>query len=133
MHLIPDYVWATLTIWMEARGESYAGMVAVAEVIYRRTQRKYFSDGTVAGTVLRDRQFSGWNNSDPNRVKAAVLDSEDRVVKLCARAWQEAIAGSDMTKGALHYYNPAVCDPEWAKGMTVVARVGKHAFLKEDP
>src|SRR5512139_929735 len=97
MRLIPDYVWATLTIWQESRGESFAGMVGVAEVIHRRTQMKYFSDGTVAGTVLRDRQFSGWNNSDPNRIKAALLDSDDRLVKLCAAAWAEALNGSDLT------------------------------------
>lgn len=131
MRLIPDNVWAVLTIWQEARGESFAGMVAVAEVILRRTEQKYFSDGTVAGTVLRDRQFSGWNNSDPNRVKAATLDTDDRIVKSCAAAWTEALNGSNLTKDALHYYNPAAADPEWAKDMIVVARIGRHCFLVE--
>jgi spore germination cell wall hydrolase CwlJ-like protein len=132
MRLIPDATWATMTIWQEARGESFDGMVAVAEVILRRTMKKMFSDGTVASTVLWPYQFSGWNTKDPNRIPVAKLDDTDRIVTACMRAWQEALEGSNLTKGATHYFAPAIVNPEWASRMTVTARIGRHVFLKEE-
>jgi spore germination cell wall hydrolase CwlJ-like protein len=129
MRLIPDDTWGILTIWMEARGESYDGKVAVAEVIQKRTARKFFSDGTVAGTCLKDRQFSGWNNGDPNRIKAATLDDTDPVVNECINAWKEAKTGRNLTGTAVHYYNSSVCFPIWAEGARVVTRIGAHTFV----
>jgi len=130
MRLIQDYLWGILTVWQEARGESYQGMRAVAEVIQRRAKKKYMSDGTVAGTVLRDRQFSGWNAADPNRIKAAVLDTSDPTVSECVRAWLDAERGDDIVPGACHYFNANLVSPPWAKGADVVAVIGNHTFVK---
>lgn len=127
--LVTDDYWGIATVWQEARGESYEGKVAVAEVILKRTARKYFSDGTVAGTCLRDRQFSGWNNADPNRVKAAKLDTNDPVVQECVCAWAEAKNGSNRTGEAIHYFNPHDCSPKWAEGAKVIAQIGRHRFV----
>lgn len=135
MRLIPDYLWGVLTVWQEARGESYQGKVAVAEVIVRRTNRKFCSNGSIASTCLWPLQFSGWNAKDQNRIKAACLDSTDPGVNDCVKAWCEAAdRGSNIVPGAVHYYNPAVCSPDWAEGATVVAEIGNHRFVipKED-
>ena len=117
----------------EAAGESYAGKLAVAEVIRNRMQRKYASDGTVSGTVLKPLQFSGWNAKDPGRIRTVRSDSEDKVVKECIRAWHEALAGSDTVKGAVLYYNPTIIHetPEWAlpDSAIPVAVVGQHHFF----
>mgnify|MGYP001567218527 FL=1 len=58
MKLVPDATWGLITLWMEGRGETHAGKVAIAEVILNRTKQKYSSVGTVAGTCLRAFQFS---------------------------------------------------------------------------
>lgn len=129
MKLIPDEAWGVTTVWMEARGEPYDGKVAVAEIIQKRTAKKFFSDGTVASTCLKDRQFSGWNNTDPNRLKAVSLDDEDPIVNECINAWKEAKSGRNLTGEALHYYNSAVSFPIWAQGARVVTRIGKHTFV----
>lgn len=44
----------------EAAGELYAGKVAVGCVVLNRLTKKYASDGTMAGTVLKKFQFSGF-------------------------------------------------------------------------
>jgi spore germination cell wall hydrolase CwlJ-like protein len=44
----------------EAAGEIYAGKFAVARVVLNRMALKYESDGTVAGTVEKKFQFSGF-------------------------------------------------------------------------
>jgi spore germination cell wall hydrolase CwlJ-like protein len=128
--LISDDLWGIITVWQEARGEPYAGMVGVAEVILHRTKNKLCSDGTVASTVLWPKQFSGWNSSDPNRIKSAKLCYDALKIQECMNAWQEAKQGSSLAKGATHYYNPKLCNPAWTKGMKEVARLGNHIFLR---
>ena len=135
MRLISDVAWAVVTIWHEAQAESYAGKVAVAEVIRNRTKAKHMSDGTVPGTVLWPAQFSGWNAHDATpkyreRIEGAKLDTNDHAVQDCLRAWASAEAGSNMVNGALYYYNPRLCDPVWARGAEIIAEIGGHRFVK---
>ena len=119
-----------VTVFQEAEGEPYEGKVAVAEVILRRTKRKYFSDGTVAGTVLRRLQFSGMNEDSANRVRSFKIDNTDNpIVQDCIRAWTEALAPSNRVPDCMHYFNPSLCDPAWARGATVVAEIGNHRFV----
>lgn len=135
MRLIDDDALAVVTIMQEAAGESYLGKVAVAEVILNRMKQKYSSDGTVAGTVLKPYQFSGWNTADPGRIRNIRADDEDRVVQECVRAWEEAKHGSDTVKGAVLYYNPdprlVPVTPDWAKPHSAVqvATIGHHVFF----
>ena len=129
MRVIPDDVLGVIAVFMEAEGEPYAGKVGVAEVIQKRTARKFMSDGTVAGTVLRKYQFSGFNSDSGNRIRAFKIDSDNPVVQECWKAWKEAEAGSNLTGEALHYYNPKLCDPMWARGAETVATLGDHRFV----
>jgi len=127
--LIPDHVLGIVCVFQEAEGEPYEGKVAVAEVILRRTRLKYMSDGTVVGTVMRDRQFSGMNNSSSNRIRSFKIDSDAKVVQDCIKAWNEARAGSSYTGGAMHYYNPELANPSWARGSRTTAVIGNHRFV----
>lgn len=129
MRLIPDDSLGIVAVFQEAEGEPYEGKVAVAEVILRRTARKYMSDGTVAGTVLKKYQFSGMNSDSANRIRSFQLETSVPVVNDCVRAWMEAQRGSNYAPGCLHYYNPSLCSPSWAKDATVVAEIGRHRFV----
>lgn len=129
--LITDDIWGILTVWQEAQGEPYIGKVAVAEVILRRTAKKMCSTGSVASTVLWAKQFSGWNSTDPTRIKSAKLCYDTKGVQECMNAWQEAKQGSNYAPGAMYYYNPAVVSPPWAAKMVKVTSIGNHLFLKE--
>jgi spore germination cell wall hydrolase CwlJ-like protein len=140
MRLITEEALAIVTILQEAEGEPYAGKLAVAEIIRNRMNKNYASDGTVSGTVLRAKQFSGWNavgpKDDPHnffRIRSARADSDGAIVKDCIRAWNEARAGSNTVHGAVLYYNPSIVKetPEWAKPEHAdeVAVVGQHHFF----
>ena len=130
MRLFSDIAFAAATIWQEARGEPYEGKLAVAEVIRNRMRARYASDGTVVGTVLRPRQFSGWNADDPNRIPSIKLDDAERIVAECLSAWKEAVEkNTDVAQGALLYYAPALVVPVWARSCREVARIGRHVFL----
>ena len=130
MRLIQDYLLGIVTVFQEAEGEPYRGKVAVAEVILRRMKKKYMSDGTVAGTVLRKYQFSGMNTDSSNRIRSFKIDTSVPVVDECVRAWVEADKGSNLVPGCLHYYNANIVSPPWAEGAEVVAVIGNHTFLK---
>lgn len=141
MRLITEESLAVITILQEAAGEPYAGKVAVAEVIRNRMLKKYASNGTVSDTVLRPKQFSGWNTGDPGRIRNIQADSESQVVRDCIRAWNEALAGSNTVNGAVLYYSPSALKelgwptPDWAlpDSAVEVAVVGKHHFFIPKP
>lgn len=130
MKLIADYLLGVVTVFQEAEGEPYRGKVAVAEVILRRTARKYMSDGTVIGTVLRRLQFSGMNSDSANRIRSFQIDTTDPNANDCVRAWMEAERGSNYAPDCLHYYNANLVSPAWAKNAEVVAVIGNHTFVK---
>jgi hypothetical protein len=64
-------------------------------------KRKYASDGTVIGTVLRAKQFSMWD--DRARLLAARIDDESPRVRECIEAWKLS-AESNVTGGAVLYH-----------------------------
>ena len=131
MRAVPDEVWAVLTLIGEARGESYLGKVAVAEVIRNRMTRKFLSDGTVVGTVLKPYQFSCWNTNDGNRLVIARTDLATPAYRECLRAWEESLT-TISTQGAVAYLNPAILPqlPSWYDETKVTLKEGHHVFLK---
>lgn len=132
MKVISDDSLGIVTVWQEARGESYLGKVAVAEVIRNRMLRNYSSDGTVAGTVCRAYQFSGWRPDDHNLIPSLKIDDSDPIVIDCIRAWHES-KKTHHTKGAVLYCNLSILvkRPNWAKEENKVTEIGAHTFFKD--
>jgi spore germination cell wall hydrolase CwlJ-like protein len=133
--LVPPSLWAIMTILHEARNQSLNGMIGVAEVIRNRTEQKFFSDGTVISTVLRDRQFSGWNNQDPNRIICGKLEIDDPLVVMATKAWKIAINNNtELTSGALFYHSKHMDPfPDWSKdpSMEVTTTIEDHIFYRK--
>jgi N-acetylmuramoyl-L-alanine amidase len=131
-----------VTGYGEARGEPIEGIVGVMSVIKNRVREGRFGKG-YSGVCLKPKQFSCWNEDDPNRplllsaAESLISGSQvlPRALELCL-----LIAGgmvreiiSDNTKGSNHYltrklYNDA--PPSWAKGKTPKALIGNHIFLQ---
>ena len=135
MDLVSPSAWAIMTIAMEASAEPPEGKLAVAEVIRDRTLLRYHSDGTVASTVLRPYQFSGWNTGDPNRLRTASLSLGGKVFTECAQAWIKACSEhTSVAKGAVLYHALTVDPlPQWAiaAGVRLVVVVGRHQFYTD--
>jgi len=133
--LTPDWIWAVMTILQEARNQNLDGMIAVAEVIRNRAQAKFFSDGTIIGTVLNPYQFSGWNTKDPNRLICGKLTYDNPMTQQAMKAWRLAIMNNtEMTSGALYYHTKQMSPfPDWAKSgkLAVTATIGDHIFYKD--
>ncbi|WP_454061962.1 cell wall hydrolase [Candidatus Nitrospira salsa] len=118
---------AALTIYLEARGESFAGKLAVAAVIRNRMHAKYQSDGTVKGTVLKRLQFQPWNHATPEDVRHRISESRMQDSLL---AWRMVQDGRKIVQGALLFYNPRLVEtPRWATVSHKVASIGGHEFF----
>jgi spore germination cell wall hydrolase CwlJ-like protein len=121
---------AVRTLWQEARGEPDEGRQAVAHVIWNRLESRRWGC-TLASVCLAPRQFSGWNDGDPNRMAVAEVPDDDRALdhlRLILTASQHA---SDPTEGALYYYALSVREPSWAKRKICTGRFGNQKFFKE--
>lgn len=117
---------AALTIYLEARGESFAGKMAVAAVIRNRMAMKYQSDGTIKGTVLKRKQFQPWNRQQPLQVLA---NFNKRRMGDSLLAWRLVQDGRNVVDGAVLFYNPRIArTPRWAKVGQKVATIGEHEF-----
>ncbi len=117
---------SALTVKLEARGESFAGKLAVAAVIRNRMKLRYQSDGTIKGTVLKPKQFQPWNFKSPHQVRFDLRNKEMRDSLL---AWRLVQDGRKIVDGAVLFYNPnLVRTPYWAKVSRKVATIGGHEF-----
>lgn len=101
----------------EARGESYAGQVAVGAVILNRVEHPSFPD-TIAGVVYQSGAFTCMTDGQINQP----------VSESSRRAAQDALNGVDPSGGALYYYNPAKTSNRWMLSLPVITTIGNHVF-----
>jgi len=127
---IDDLLAAARTVYGEARGESHQGKQAVAHVIVNRS-RSYPPDRgkPLSAVCRRPRQFSCWNEGDPNRARVEKATLSEPNLGLCLIAVVEALsAPDDPTGGATHYHASTIDTPVWAKGQEPCYRCGGHVF-----
>lgn len=141
---------AARTVWGEARGEGYVGMIAVAAVIANRVKqaRAYvekngkphplFGDGSVRDCCQRPMQFSCWNEGDPNLPKLKAVTTADETFCWALYVTLGIFLGHqlDPTQGATHYVTDFLYDKAgWWRDMLRTTResFGGHVFLKEKP
>jgi spore germination cell wall hydrolase CwlJ-like protein len=124
------------TIYGEARGEyeTYGpgALIAVANVIINRFKRGETFGKTIADVCLKPKQFSCWNEKDPNRT---LLESQatlkEPLFLLCKEVGEKVGEGiwPDLTRGCDHYHAVS-CHPAWAKVEKIKLRLGHHIFYK---
>lgn len=103
----------------EAKGESYSGKVAVAEVVLNRVQSPLFPN-TIEGVIYQSGQFSPVSNG-------AIYTPADAE---SIQAVNEALSGSNLTNGALYFYNPRIVRSSWFESKPTLAVIGNHTFKR---
>lgn len=126
-----DIEIATATVFMEASGEPSEGRRAVAWVMVNRLKADGYGK-TLGAVCLKPFAFSGWNTSDPNRLRMATTAPDDPVLLDCEAAVNEALTGgADPTGGALNYYAASMKNPpDWAATMEFTIQIGSHKFYR---
>lgn len=79
----PDTNVLAQTIWGEARQDGVKGMIAVGNVIKNRAEanKAMFGQG-IRGVALKPKQFSCWNQGDPNREKLKDILQYDKIISM---------------------------------------------------
>jgi spore germination cell wall hydrolase CwlJ-like protein len=116
-----DYLVLARLISAEARGEPYSGQVAVGATVLNRVRNKQFPN-TIPGVVFQ--VVDGYYQYSP------VLDGQINLPPSpsAKKAAWAALAGSDPTQGALHFFNPSKTKDRWVHSRQVVKRIGGHLF-----
>lgn len=112
-----DVALLARVISAEARGEPYAGQVAVGAVILNRVEHPSFPS-TLAGVVYQPGAFSCM---DDGQIDQPVAES-------ARRAAQEALNGSDPSGGAIYYFNPDTATSSWIWSRPLITVIGRHRF-----
>ena len=101
----------------EARGEPYAGQVAVGAVILNRVEHPSFPS-TIAGVVYQPGAFT------------CMVDGQidQPVAESAVRAAQDALNGSDPSGGAIYYFNPDTATSAWIWSRPLIKVIGSHRF-----
>ena len=132
--LFADLEYLARTVFGEARGEGFAGKVAVACVMLNRAASAHRGERRIAGVVTEPWQFSCWNAADPNLAKVLSVSLGDAAFRGCVSASLAAVdavaEGRDPTRGALHYHAEGVA-PRWAEGKQACAVIGAHRFYND--
>ena len=106
-------------VYGEARGEPYAGQVAVAAVVLNRVKSSSFPN-TIAGVIYQKGAFNvvddGQINLSPNST--------------AKKAAQDALNGWDPSYGAIYYFNPSTATNKWIWSRPMTVTIGKHRFCK---
>lgn len=128
------------TLYGEARGETLAGMVAVAWTIRNRVNdgkaKSWWGEG-YAGVCLKPYQFSCWNKNDPNfpflsGAKPIPVAEMAKAVMVATAVMDGAYP--DPTGGATHYYATTMSKaPAWAAKAKQTLKLGHHVFYKDVP
>lgn len=125
-------MWCLATaIYFEARGESYRGQVAVAQVVLNRVNDHRYPE-TICGVVYQNQnrrnacQFSFACDGIPE-----VINDQESWAQAQDIA-QRYMAGSlYLTEvGDATHYHATYVSPAWAPRMTRVTQIGLHVFYK---
>lgn len=106
-------------IYGEARGEPYAGQVAVGAVIMNRVKSSSFPN-SIAGVIYQKGAFDAVSDGQINQ-------TPDSTAK---KAAQDAYNGWDPSYGAIYYFNPATATNKWIWSRPLTVTIGKHRFCK---
>jgi spore germination cell wall hydrolase CwlJ-like protein len=118
-------------IYFEARGESYRGQVAVAQVVQNRVSHKLYPD-TICSVVYQNKskrnacQFSFACDGIPERVY-------DKKAWAQAEEIAKGVVAGDLyltEVGYATHYHATYVRPHWAPRMKKVTKVGLHVFYQ---
>ncbi|MFE8697569.1 cell wall hydrolase [Cytobacillus sp. FJAT-53684] len=107
----------------EAKGEPYAGKVAVATVILNRVDSSLFPN-TVKEVIYQ--KVSGHYAFTP--VQNGEINHQADTASM--KAVEEALAFRGQGRGSLYFYNPKTSTSKWILSRQVTIKIGNHRFAR---
>lgn len=119
------------TIFLEARGESYDGKLAVGQVIMNRTENEKFPD-TVCEVVYENNQFAPSQPGISDNPLDYIENEKDLNSFLdSVQAAVEVLSGTvDLVPTSTHFHAISA-SPWWSQKLERDGRIGNHIFYTE--
>ena len=118
----------SLTLWGEARNQSFDGKHAVASVIWTRANG---NPSKLSAVCLDRKQFSCWQKGKFMQTRPDMRKPIDR------KSWSDCVViagqmvdGSFLPSLKSKHYHEASIQPYWSVNMKMLASVGSHKFYK---
>ncbi len=109
----------------EAKGEPYAGKVAVATVILNRVDHADFPN-SISGVI-----YETYNNGVHFAFSPVKNGSINQPAdKAALKAVNEAIAFRGQGQGSIYFYNPNTAVNNWITTRETTIKIGNHVFAK---
>jgi len=130
----------SVTLYGEARGESTEGKIAVGSIILERVDHREWDGKTVHEVCLMPKQFSCFNEKDPNRIKLEFIASNWDAAMSCNIALNDCfcialglLQGTiqrtpEIAKSHATQYCRTDFDVYWKSSFKKVLTVGSHSF-----
>jgi len=119
-----------LNIFFEARNETIAGRIMVAEVTLNRVAAARYPD-TVCEVVWQRKQFS-WTHDgkhdDPTRMSYLDRKAWGDIKQLAEDILNEEI---DLLGSGATMYHATYVEPYWANSYQLIGKIGEHLFYAE--
>lgn len=135
-----DLHCVALAVYHEARGESFAGQLAVAHVVLNRAASGRFGSTKPCAVVAQRLQFAALRQCAALRAFGARDGREEGCPLIRDRqAWNRSRTvarvaledrDSDPTMGAT-YFDQAGAVPPWRHAVVLIVVIGGHAFYRE--
>lgn len=125
-------------LYGEARNQGLDGMLAVGSVVMNRVRAGGWYGTGIKAVVLKPKQFSCFNDGDPNRATLEHIAGDFReslrrleVLKHCHWIARGILEGqlTGNVGSATHYHTRGV-DPVWNDAMRLVVAIKDHVFFE---
>lgn len=128
-----DLAFLALTVWREARGESFPCQLGVAHAVLNRVARPKWWGNDIMSVIFKKWQFSSL--TDPHDPQLTTWPRSDALPwQQCLKAAATALDGSivNPVPGADSYFDVSIPAPVWAVPQAFVAQIGRIKFYNLD-
>ena len=116
-----DLYWLSRIISAEAKGEPFAGQIAVGNVVLNRVRSHQFPD-TVKGVIFDTKYGTQFSPVSSGTIYNSPTSSSIRAAKVC-------LEGYSLSTRMIYFYNPSIATSTWiGRTRPYIMTIGNHKF-----
>ncbi len=116
-----DLYWLSRIISAEAKGEPFAGQIAVGNVVLNRVKSSQFPN-TVKGVIFDTKYGTQFSPVASGTIYNTPTASAVRAAKIC-------LEGYSLSTKMIYFYNPAIATSSWiGRTRPYIMTIGNHKF-----
>ncbi len=116
-----DLYWLSRIISAEAKGEPFAGQIAVGNVVLNRVRSSQYPN-TIKGVIFDTKYGTQFSPVASGTIYHAPTESSIRAAKIC-------LEGYSLSTEMIYFYNPKIATSSWiGRTRPYIMTIGNHKF-----